>query len=236
MSHIIVKDVSLGYDGKTFIDKLDFSVSKGDYLCIVGENGSGKSTLIKALVGIKKVNGGQICTDGSFSLKEIGYLPQNIDVQGDFPASVMEIVMSGFAKKSALRPFFKKSEKLYARQKLKVLGIENISNRSFMELSGGQKQRVLLARALCSTSNIIVLDEPLTGLDPIIATELYELIAKLNKEDELTVIMVSHDVSSAVKYASHILHLGQSQLFFGTTANYIESDIGKAFINGGEEK
>ena len=236
MSHIIVNDVSLGYDGKIFIDKLNFSVSRGDYLCVVGENGSGKSTLIKALVGIKKVNGGRIYAEGDFSLNDIGYLPQSTDVQGDFPASVDEIVMSGFAKKMGSRPFYKKSERMFAYEKLNELGIKDIAKNSFSELSGGQKQRVLLARALCSTSDILVLDEPLTGLDPIIATELYELIAKLNKENGLTVIMVSHDVSSAVKYASHILHLGQSQLFFGTTSSYIESEVGKAFISGGEGK
>ncbi len=235
MSQIIVKNVSLGYDGRTFIEGLDFSVNSGDYLCLVGENGSGKSTLIKALVGLKKVNVGKITTDG-FSLNEIGYLPQNTDIQGDFPASVMEIVLSGFSKKMGLRPFHTKSEKLTAHNNLKKLGIEEISKKSFRELSGGQQQRVLLARALCSTSRILILDEPVTGLDPIIANELYELIARLNKEDRLTVIMVSHDIPSAVKYASHILHLGKEPLFFGTTKDYVKSDIGRSFLGGGEAK
>lgn len=236
MSQIIVKNVSLGYDGKTFIEGLDLSVSKGDYLCIVGENGSGKSTLIKALVGLKKVTDGKIFASGDFAPNEIGYLSQGAKIQSDFPASVMEIVLSGFSKKMGFRPFYTKTEKQIAYEKLKKLGIKEISKKSFKELSGGQQQRVLLARALCSTSKILILDEPVTGLDPIIANELYELIAKLNKEEGLTVIMVSHDISSAVKYASHILHLGNKPLFFGTTSDYLKSNVGQAFINRGEAK
>lgn len=236
MSQIIVKNVSLGYDGKIFIDGLDFTVNKGDYLCIVGENGSGKSTLIKALVGLKKITDGKISVSGDLMPNEIGYLPQSSKIQSDFPASVMEIVLSGFSGRLRLRPFYTKTEKQIASEKLKKLGIMELSKKSFKELSGGQQQRVLLARALCSTSKILILDEPVTGLDPIIANDLYELIAKLNKEDELTVIMVSHDVHSAMKYASHILHLGNKPLFFGTTSDYLKSNVGQFFINGGEAK
>lgn len=234
---IICSNAALGYEDGIVTEGLDFTVSSGDYLCILGENGSGKSTLIKALLGLKPQISGDIRFCGDFSAKDIGYLPQQTPVQRDFPASVEEIVLSGCLSKMGLLPFYRSAEKKIAAENMKQLGIEDIKKRCYRDLSGGQQQRVLLARALCAASKMLLLDEPVTGLDPIAQTELYEMIAKLNKKG-ITIIMVSHDISSAVKYASHILHISKKQLFFGTKADYVKSSAGRRFLEsevGGDE-
>ena len=232
---IICKNAALGYDGNVVVSGLDFKICKGDYLCILGENGSGKSTLIKALLGLKPQLSGEIEMCG-LEQREIGYLPQQTVVQRDFPASVREIVRSGCLAECGLRPFYSKEQKQRAENAMQQLGITKLAKRCYRELSGGQQQRVLLARALCATNKILLLDEPVTGLDPKAQIDLYELIARLNNEG-ITVIMVSHDVNASIKYASHILHIGSSkQLFFGSKTDYINSKIGKSFIiaEGGE--
>lgn len=226
----------LGYEGSVVAENLNFTVSSGDYLYILGENGSGKSTLIKALLGLKPQLSGEIDLCGDVGRNEIGYLPQQTIVQRDFPASVREIVQSGCINRCGLRPFYNKAEKKLAADMMKKLEISDLANRCYRELSGGQQQRVLIARALCAAKKMILLDEPVTGLDPKASAEMYELIESLNKKDGMTVIMVSHDMNAAVKYASHILHLGGKQLFFGTKNDYMNSKIGRAFISamGGE--
>ena len=221
MSQIKVENVSLGYDGVPVVENLSFEVNKGDYLCIVGENGSGKSTLIKALLRQKKPLAGTITDEDGFSHSRIGYLPQQTPVQRDFPASVYEIVLSGFAGSCGLRPFYNKAEKAQALENMKRLGVECLSSRCYRELSGGQQQRVLLARALCATGEMLLLDEPVAGLDPKVTVEMYELIHRLNKNNGITVIMVSHDIHAATQYASHILHISASHNFFGTVRDYL---------------
>ncbi|SDA17407.1 zinc transport system ATP-binding protein [Ruminococcus sp. YE71] len=233
---MICRDVTLGYEGIAVAEGLSFTVSEGDYLCILGENGSGKSTLIKALLGLKDVMSGEIKWVNGASSREIGYLPQQTPVQRDFPASVREIVQSGCLAKCGLRPFYNKAEKARCDKMLDRLGITELADRCYRELSGGQQQRVLLARALCATEKMLLLDEPVTGLDPKAQLELYERIAKLNAKG-ITVIMVSHDVHMSVRYATHILHIGShKQLFFGTKEEYAESRLGQSFIlsEGGE--
>ena len=229
MEQIICKDAALGYEDGIVTEELNFTVSSGDYLCILGENGSGKSTLIKALLGLKPQVRGEITYVNGFSSKEIGYLPQQTPVQRDFPASVREIVLSGCLSRTGFRPFYNAKEKELAHKNMHRLGICELEKRCYRDLSGGQQQRVLLARALCATEKMLLLDEPVTGLDPHAQNDLYELIAKLNKSG-ITIIMVSHDISSAVKYASHILHIGRKQLFFGSKNDYMTSKIGRSFI------
>ncbi len=226
---ITCKNAALGYENRIVAENLNFTVSAGDYLCILGENGSGKSTLVKALLGLKpQVSGEIVCAH-----QGIGYLPQQTVVQKDFPASVREIVRSGCLGKTGLWPFYTKEEKALAAEMMQKLGITKLEKRCYRDLSGGQQQRVLLARALCAAKNMLLLDEPVTGLDPRAQTELYEQIASLNKSG-ITVIMVSHDVQAAVKYASHILQIGKKQqLFYGTTAEYQSSKIGRAFLETG---
>lgn len=224
------KNASLGYEGGIVAERLDFEINKGDYLCILGENGSGKSTLIKAILGLKPQVSGEIEWCGDVKKNEIGYLPQQTVVQKDFPASVREIVRSGCLSKCGLRPFYNKKEKELAESTMKQLQIDKLAKRCYRELSGGQQQRVLLARALCATRKMLLLDEPVTGLDPKAQFDLYDLIAKLNREG-ITIIMVSHDVAASVKYASHILHIGNhKQLFFGKTSDYITSKTGRIFL------
>ncbi|MCM1529655.1 MAG: metal ABC transporter ATP-binding protein [Alistipes sp.] len=232
---IICKNAVLGYEDGIVTEDLNFTVSSGDYLCILGENGSGKSTLIKALLGLKPQLSGEITWCDGFSAKDIGYLPQQTPVQRDFPASVREVVLSGCLSKMGAFPFYRAAEKRLAEKTMKQLGIEGLGKRCYRELSGGQQQRVLLARALCAASRMLLLDEPVTGLDPHAQTELYELVAKLNRSG-ISIIMVSHDIASAVKYSSHILHISKKQLFFGKTADYLNSDTGKKYIKGWENE
>lgn len=227
---------SLGYEGETVVSDINFEVRAGDYLCILGENGSGKSTLVKALLGLKSPNTGEIRRGGGVGAGEIGYLPQQTVVQRDFPASVREIVQSGCLGKTGLRPFYNAAEKALAAKNMERLGITDLAKRCYRDLSGGQQQRVLLARALCAADKILLLDEPVTGLDPKAQLDLYELISKLNKNG-ITIIMVSHDINAAMMFASHILHIGgQKQLFFGSKDDYMNSPVGRSFIlsEGGE--
>ena len=237
MAQLICKDVTLGYEGKIVTEHLTFQINQGDYLCIVGENGAGKSTLIKALLGLKTPMSGRITTDEALRSTEIGYLPQQTPVQKDFPASVKEIVLSGLLNKCGFSPFYTKAQKTTAKMQMDRLNISELSSRCYRELSGGQQQRVLLARALCATGKMLLLDEPVAGLDPMATKEMYDIINSLNKDDKITVVMVSHDISAAVKYASHILHISHTPLFFGTKEDYVKTDIGKSFTSamGGNE-
>ncbi len=209
MVQIKAKNISLAYENLSVIKNLSFEISKGDYLCIVGENGSGKSTLIKAILGIKDLKNGCITFNGGLSHKQIGYLPQQSIMLSDFPATVYEVVSSG----TSGRHLFKtKEDKKTIEQNIKLLGLENIKSRSFSELSGGQKQRVLLARALCATKSLILLDEPTAALDPQAASELYSLIYEINRVHKITVIIISHDMH-CIDYATHVLHLGREDIF-----------------------
>lgn len=234
MAQITCKNLSVGYDGRTVLGNLNFEVSEGDYLCIIGENGSGKSTLMKTLLGLQPKLSGEIILGDGLKANEIGYLPQQTVVQKDFPASVYEIVISGCQGRIGLKPFYGKAEKELAMENLKKMGIDKFKNRCYRELSGGQQQRVLLARALCATRKVLLLDEPVSGLDPIVTAEMYSLIEMLNKEG-ITIIMISHDIGAALRYATHILHIG-SHLFFGTKEDYVRSDSGKVFIKCRKEE
>lgn len=222
------KDLSLGYDQHDIVNGLEFSVSSGDFLCIVGENGSGKTTLMKTILGLIKPYGGQILTGDGLKKKEIGYLPQQTPIQKDFPASVREIILSGCQGRCGLRPFYSKAEKQVANENMKRMGIEELKDRCYRELSGGQQQRVLLARALCAARKILLLDEPVAGLDPKVTAQMYELIRQLNR-DGMTIIMISHDIAAAMQFASHILHIG-TDVFFGTREEYLRSEAGKMFL------
>ena len=235
MALITVSNASLGYEGKAIVSDINFSVSDGDYLCIVGENGSGKSTLMKTLLGQKNVISGKIEFSDGLKQNEIGYLPQQTEVQKDFPASVKEIVLSGCLNRSGFRPFYSKSQKDTAARNMEKLGITDLSGKCYRELSGGQQQRVLLARALCAAEKLLVLDEPVAGLDPMVTKALYSLIEEINKSG-MTVIMVSHDMEAAVEYASHILHIGHKPLFFGKKEDYVKSDVYLRFSEGGKAK
>ena len=221
MAQLICKNLCLGYEKKEIIHNLNFSVNSGDYLCIVGENGSGKSTLMRTLLGLQPALSGEIITGDSLKKNEIGYLPQQTSVQKDFPATVYEIILSGFQSKCGIRPFYSSKEKNLARKTAERMGISHLLKRCYRELSGGQQQRVLLARALCATEKMLLLDEPVSGLDPKVTKEMYELIAKLNSEG-LTVIMISHDINASLSYASHILHIGKD-IFFKTRDEYLKS-------------
>lgn len=232
MALLEAKNLSLGYDSNAIVENLNFAVNEGDYLCIAGENGSGKTTLMKTLLGLQEPVSGSITTGDGLKRNELGYLPQQTLVQRDFPASVREIVLSGCLSYSGLRPFYNKEEKKMADENMERMGISSLRNRCYRELSGGQQQRVLLARALCAARRILLLDEPVSGLDPRATIDMYELIDQLNK-DGVSIIMISHDLTAALHYASHILHIG-SEVFFGTKSEFLKSRAGRTLLEEGQ--
>lgn len=219
MAQIICRNLAIGYDGKAIVQNMNFSVNTGEYLCVIGENGAGKSTFMKTLLGLQPPIQGEILFGDNLKQNEIGYLPQQTEVQKDFPASVREIVLSGCQNQLGLRPFYNRKEKSYAEAILNKLQITDLAEQCYRELSGGQKQRVLLARALCATKKMLLLDEPVAGLDPKAAKEMYYLIQKINREENITVIMISHDIQITVNYASHVMKIGPN-IFYGTSEEY----------------
>lgn len=229
MTLVSCQHVRMGYEKTLAVDDISFDVEAGDYLCIVGENGSGKSTLAKGLLGLMKPLSGRIVYQG-VGQSQIGYLPQHTAVAKDFPASVYEVVLSGCLNRGAF-PFYAKKEKDRAREQICRLGIGDIQKKSYRDLSGGQQRRVLLARALCATERLLLLDEPIAGLDPVVTGELYALIRTLNREG-LTIIMISHDIPSAVKYGNKILHMDTGSVFFGTTGAYQSADVSRRLMGG----
>lgn len=221
MAQLICHHLSVGYDSKAVLTDLNFEVNEQDYLCIVGENGAGKSTLMKTILGLQKPVDGRIMVGDGLAQNEIGYLPQQKASQKDFPASVREIVLSGCQGRSGLRPFYNTQEKELSEDAMERMQITDLARRCYRELSGGQQQRVLLARALCATQKMLLVDEPVSGLDPKATAQMYELLEELNEIDGITIIMISHDIAAAMKYASHILRVGK-HTFFGTRDEYLE--------------
>lgn len=227
--------LTASYDGMNVLSALSFAICEGDYLCILGENGSGKSTLVKCLLGIKKADSGKIILGDGLRHTDIGYLPQHTAIQNGFPATAYEVVISGCLGRRGLRPFYSSEDKKAAAGAMERLGIADLASRSCRELSGGQQQRMLLARALCAAKKLLLLDEPVTGLDPAAAAEMYELISELNIKDKMTVIMVSHDIGKALEYSSRILCLcSRTESFFGSPEEYASSHISSKFI--GEQR
>ena len=229
MAQIICDQLTLGYENTRLLSGLSFQVNAGDYLCIVGENGSGKSTLVRTLLGLQPPVSGSIRFSDGLSAREIGYLPQQTEVQRDFPASVREIVLSGCQNRMGLRPFYRREERALAESNMEKLGIQNLAEHCYRELSGGQQQRVLLARALCAADRLLILDEPVTGLDPAATQDLYKTLRYLNEKEKMAVIMVTHDMRGALREARTILHIGRDGWFFGTVAEYLASPAGKRF-------
>ncbi len=232
MSVLACQDLAFSYDGKDVLKGVNFTLKQGEYLCIVGENGSGKTTLMKGLLHLNKPTKGKIVTGDGLKPNEIGYLPQQTQIQRDFPASVYEVVLSGCLNSMGRRLFYGKKHKQLVIDNLEALDILSLKNKCYRELSGGQQQRVLLARALCATQKMLLLDEPVTGLDPVAAEEFYRMIEKLNREKGITIIMVSHDVKGVVSHASHVLHLDGVQKFFGTMEEYKNQEWSFAYTGG----
>lgn len=234
MALIKCEDLAFAYSGETVLRGVSFSVNTGDYLCIVGENGSGKSTLMRGLLGLKEPSAGSITFGDGLKPNEIGYLPQQTDLQRDFPASVFEVALSGRLNSLGRRFFYSRADRAETERNLERIGMLEFKNRCYQELSGGQQQRVLLARALNATSKLLLLDEPVAGLDPVATGEMYNILKLINLCDGVTVVMVSHDVNAAMRYATHILQLGHTQLYFGSAHDYARSEAAK-ILRGGEK-
>ena len=217
MGIIEIKDLSFGYVSKqNVIEKINLNIEEEKFTCIIGQNGSGKSTLVKCILGLNKGY------KGSIKIKDkVGYLPQRMNIQTDFPASVKEVVLSGTIANNPKAIFYSKKDKEKADRAMKELDIYDIRNKSFAELSGGQQQRVLIGRALCTTDKIIVLDEPTNGLDKNIGGQIYKLLEKLKKDLKLTIIMVSHDLDRALKFADNVVELENGKIIYnGEISNY----------------
>lgn len=226
------ENLSIGYENNVILENLSFAIEEGDYVAILGENGAGKSTLLKTMLGLIEPISGKIVFDAKVKKTEIGYLPQQTAVQKDFPASVWEVVISGCLAKNGLRPFYSKADKALAKANIEKMGLQGFEKRCYRELSGGQQQRVLLARALCSSDKLLVLDEPVTGLDPKVTNQLYELVDDLHKEG-ITIIMISHDLH-VLEHANKVLHLGH-EVYFGDKDEYFKSHGYQNLSNKGEE-
>ena len=223
------RDVSLGYEGQSVLTHLDLSIREGDYLCIVGDNGSGKSTLLRGLLGLLPPQSGEIWRSPDIRRGNLGYLPQQTRAQRDFPATVYEVVLSGCLNQKKNRFFYSAAQKSQALMNMGKLGVLELKNQCYRDLSGGQQQRVLLARALCAASSLLILDEPITGLDPAAAQDLYKTLAYLNEKERMAVVMVTHDLKAALKSARTVLHIGRSSVFSGTVAEYLASPQGRRF-------
>lgn len=232
-SLITCSHLDFGYENHDAVIDLTMEVEEGDYLCVVGANGSGKSTLMKGLLGLLAPTGGNLEVAEELRKTGIGYLPQQTAAQRDFPASVWEVVLSGALNRRGNRPFYSREEKDMAGKAMERLGIVNLRKRCYRELSGGQQQRVLIARALCAAGKMLILDEPVTGLDPQAIQDFYRLIRRLNKEEGVTILMVTHDIAGIIGQASKILHLQQRVLFYGSLAEYEKTRAGQEFLGGG---
>jgi zinc transport system ATP-binding protein len=230
---ITVANAAFSYNGTTVVADINFTLNSGGYLCVIGENGSGKSTLVKGLLGLKAPDAGQIVFANNLTRRQIGYLPQQNAISRDFPASVEEVVLSGRLGQGNVRLLTTKTDKRLAHAALEQLGVADLRRAVYGELSGGQQQRVLLARALSTASDTLkalILDEPMNGLDPTIKAELYSLIDELNRTSGVAIIMVTHDLQSALAHASHILLLERKQLFFGSAHDFEHTSAGQELL------
>lgn len=232
MAQLRCKNLSVGYEDGIVVSDVSFELNKGDYVCIVGENGAGKSSLLKGILGLAQIKGGAIEYGDGLTRLDVGYLPQQKEYQKNFPATVMEVVLSGFLNRMGFRPYYNRAEKERALEIIADFGMAGYVRESFANLSGGQKQRVLLARALCATDRLLLLDEPAAGLDPAATEEMYELLKKLNREKGTTILMVSHDMNKAVQDAGKILHVnkGSGCGYFGPAGAYLDSAAAKRFL------
>ncbi|MBQ6814602.1 MAG: ATP-binding cassette domain-containing protein [Lachnospiraceae bacterium] len=222
MSQLLCKNISIAYEKENVVDNLSIAIEQGDYVSIIGENGTGKSSLLKGILGLVSLKNGKVEFGDGLDRKNVGYLSQQNPMQKDFPASVYEVVLSGCLKSKGFRPFFSKKERRLAVANLKKMGMEGYKKSCYADLSGGQKQRVLLARALCATDKMIILDEPVTGLDPVATADMYHLVNKLNKDLGITIVMVTHDIDNALKYSNKILHLHKNnKYYFGPKDDYL---------------
>ena len=226
---IVCRDVSLGYEGQTVLSHLNLTIRDGDYLCIVGDNGSGKSTLLRGLLGLLAPQSGEILRAPELERGAVGYLPQQTRAQRDFPATVLEVALSGCLNQKGSRFFYTRAQKSQALMNLGKLGVLEWKDKSYRELSGGQQQRVLLARALCAAGRLLILDEPITGLDPAAAQDLYKTLSYFNTKEGMAIVMVTHDLGPALRSARSVLHIGQRGTFLGPVADYLASPQGRRF-------
>ena len=231
---VTCEHVDFGYENYDVVKDVSLEINPGDYLCIVGENGSGKSTLMKGILGLIKPTGGTLVVAEELKKSGIGYLPQQTPAQKDFPATVEEVVLSGCLGKRGNRPFYSRAERQVAEANMKRLGILELRKSCYRDLSGGQKQRSLIARALCATDKLLILDEPISGLDPAAIMDFYHLIRQLNQKEQVAILMVSHDIGNIIHQANKILQLKETVQFYGTVEEYRQSVYGKEFL-GGEE-
>lgn len=232
MALLTLTDVCMSYENTLAVEHVSAQIESGDYVVVVGENGSGKSTLMKGILGLMALKSGSIRFGDGLKQTGVGYLPQQTAAQRDFPASAFEVVLSGCSNRNGGRIFYAKQDRIRALEQMKRLGIQALRRKCYGELSGGQQQRVLLARALCATERLLLLDEPMAGLDPIGTAELYQQIHRLNRELGVAVIMVSHDIGGALKDATKVLCMHQTMAFFGSVEDFYATHYSDELTGG----
>ena len=230
MALITLTDVTIAFEDVVAVERANVRIDRGDYVVVIGENGSGKSTLMRAMLGLIRPQKGRVTYGDGLKRSQIGYLPQQTLLQRDFPASVEEVVLSGCINRMGGRLFFGGAQKRLAAEKMRLLDVERLRKRSYRTLSGGQQQRVLLARALCATDSILILDEPVTGLDPDAAEELYAILRRLNREHGVAIVMVSHDLQGGLRDAGKVLVMNRGIDFYGDAAEYRRRGEGRVSV------
>jgi len=217
---IAARNVTIGYGHGNVIKSANFEIEKQDFVCIVGTNGAGKSTLIKAMLGLMRPKSGKILFGEGVNHRAIGYLPQEKNAAPNFPATVIEVVLSGALGRLGARAFYRKQDVGEAERALKRLGILALKDAGFSDFSGGQKQKVLLARALVATSEVLILDEPSNNLDPKSRKEFYEILKELNQSG-LTIIMITHDLDAEDLIGNKIISISESKVECLPTEEYL---------------
>lgn len=216
-----VKNLTVKYANSVVIDKASFSVTEGDFICVVGANGSGKSTLIKTLLGLISPAEGKVEFLGGLKRTQVGYLPQESRIEQGFPATVTEVVLSGTLGRLGRIPIYRKAEKERAKEALKLLKITKLEDKSFSGLSGGERQKVLLARALVATEKLLILDEPSNNLDQRSRAGFYKILKQLNEEAKLTILMITHDLDAEDLIGNKILSIKNAKVELTTTEEFL---------------
>jgi zinc transport system ATP-binding protein len=221
-----VENLNMRYGKHQVLSDVSFTVLQGDYIGIAGPNGSGKTTLIKGLLGLLPVENGAVIYGSEIATDHpIGYLPQTaVSADAYFPAKVREVVSLGLLSNKRGMGYLTKADHAKIDRILEKLNILPLRNKKIGQLSGGQRQRVLLARAMVNSPKLLILDEPTSALDPKMREEFYDLIGLLNREDQVTILLVTHDMGSLGKYTRKLLYLDRRIIFFGSYDAFCQSE------------
>lgn len=225
-SIIRLENINFAYDSKTVLKNVDLEIKRGTFMGLVGPNGGGKTTIIKILLGLLKPDSGKVYInnqpiDKFKDWNKIGFVSQKANTfNKGFPATVFEVVSMGLTAKLGYLKFFNKASKKQVLHAIDQVGMSDFAYRNIGDLSGGQQQRVFIARALVSEPDLLILDEPTVGIDFKNVERFYELLHKLNTEQNITLLLVTHDTGAMTNYATNIVCLNQTMHFHGRSEEY----------------